>query len=96
VTPSVTSPGGPAPDRVAALHAARPHLKYVAGQQRGYVVLDLTPERLQADWWFVPTITQRSSDESRAKSLASEAGQPHLVEVATPVTGGDVDPAPRL
>ena len=42
-TPAVTSPGGPPADRIPALYAARPHLKFVAGeQQRGYVVLDLT------------------------------------------------------
>jgi alkaline phosphatase D len=94
VTSSVTSPSGLTAERAAALLKARPHLKYVEGEQRGYTVVDITRERLQADWWVVPTVTERSSAESRAKSLVSGAAQPHFVEVSTPVTAGGVDPAP--
>jgi alkaline phosphatase D len=83
ITSSVTSPSGVTAERAAALLKARPHLKFVEGEHRGYVVVDITRERLQADWWFVPTILERSSDESRAKSLVSEAARPHLVEVSS-------------
>lgn len=98
ITPAVTSPGGPAADRIAALHAARPHLKFVAGdQQRGYVVLDLTREQLQADWWFVPTILERTASERFAKGMVSRAAQPHLEEVSRPSAAGpSPDPAPNL
>jgi alkaline phosphatase D len=93
--PAVTSPGGPAPDRVAALYAARPHLKYVVGQQRGYVVVDITPERLQADWWYVPSITERSASEQFGKGMVSEARVPHFTDAATPsATRTAPDPAP--
>ena len=64
--------------------AARPHLKYVAGEHRGYVVLDLTPERLQADWWYVPTILERSDSGTIRKGMVSEAGRPHLADVDRP------------
>jgi alkaline phosphatase D len=95
VTPAVTSPGGPAADRVPAILAARPHLKYVVGQRRGYVVLDLTPERLQADWWFVPSIAERSASEQFGKGMVSEAGRPHLTEAASPLPARtSADPAP--
>jgi alkaline phosphatase D len=97
VTPAVTSPGGPAPDRVPALMAARPHLKYVVGQQRGYTVVDITRERLQADWWFVPTITERSTSEQFGKGMVVEAGRPHLTPVSNPVpTRSSPDPAPEF
>ena len=97
ITPAVTSPGGPSPEAAAALLSARPHLKFVLGQERGYVVLDLTPERLQADWWMVPTILERSESERCVKSMGSEAAAPHLVDVAAPVpTGPAPDPAPDL
>ena len=98
VTPAVTSPGGPPADRIPALYAARPHLKYVAGeQQRGYVVLDLTPQRLQADWWFVPTIVERSASERFAKGMVSGAVMPRLEEASTPAApGSPPDPAPDL
>ena len=84
VTPSITSPAWPPPDQLAAIKAARPHLKYVSGQQRGYVVLDLTRERLQADWWYVPTVTERSASEQFGKGMVSEAGGPGLADASTP------------
>ena len=98
VTPAVTSPGGPAGDRIAALYAARPHLRFVAGeQQRGYVILDLTPQRLQADWWFVPTIAERSASERFAKGMASDAAKPHFEEMSLPAgPGPSPDPASDL
>jgi alkaline phosphatase D len=98
ITPAVTSPGGPSAERAATLYATRPHLKYVAGEsQRGYVVLDLTPERLQADWWFVPTILEPTTSERFAKGMASPAGRPHLEEVNGPAAPGSApDPAPDL
>ena len=96
ITPAVTSPGGPTAERAAALHTLRPHLRFVAGEsQRGYVVLDLTPDRLQADWWFVPTILERSTSERFAKGMASAAVKPHLEEVSRPAAPGAApDPAP--
>ena len=67
------------------------------GQERGYVILDLTPERLQADWWMVPTILERSESERCVKSMGSEAAAPHLVDVPSPMpTGAAPDPAPDL
>ena len=98
IAPAVTSPGGPSAERAATLYTARPHLHYVAGEsQRGYVVLDLTAERLQADWWFVPTILARTASERFAKGMASSAASPHLEEVSTPSAPGSApDPAPDL
>lgn len=84
VTPSITSPAWPPQSQLAAIQAARPHLKYVSGERRGYVVLDVTRERLQADWWYVPTILERTASEQFGKALVSEAGQPHLVEASAP------------
>ena len=95
IAPAVTSPGGPPPDRVAGLLDTRPHLKYVVGQQRGYVVLDVTRDRLQADWWYVPTITERSEAETFGKGMTSSAAAPHLVEASGPASarpGADFAP----
>ena len=84
ITPSITSPAWPPAAQLAEIQAARPHLKYVSGEHRGYVVLDLTPERLQADWWYVPTIVERTALEQFGKGMTSEAGHPHLVDAPTP------------
>ena len=97
VTPAITSPGGPPPDRVAGILASRPHLKYVVGQRRGYAILDLARDRLQADWWFVPTITERSDAEEFGKGLISGAAAPHLVDASEPSAAKpSPDPAPDL
>jgi alkaline phosphatase D len=84
VTPSITSPTFPPEDQLPALKASRPHLKYVSGQYRGYVVLDITRDRLQADWWYVPTILERNDLEQFGKGMLSEAGRPHLAEASAP------------
>jgi alkaline phosphatase D len=95
VTPSVTSPSSMTAERHAALLETRPHLRFLEGDSRGYVVVDITRDRLHADWWFVPSVLERSTAQTRAKSLVSEAATPHLVEVSSPVTANDAgDPAP--
>jgi alkaline phosphatase D len=82
VTPAVTSPNGINPNLVGALRAARPHLKFLEAAHRGYVVVEITRERLQADWWFVPTVSERVAEETRGIRLVSEAERPHLVAVS--------------
>jgi alkaline phosphatase D len=94
-SPAVTSPGGITAERVATLLKTRPHLKFLEAGHRGYVVVDLTRERMQADWWFVPSVLERNTAETRARSLATEAGAPRLMEVASAVTASHApDPAP--
>jgi alkaline phosphatase D len=88
-TPAVSSASSMgAPDRAIPLArrflAERPHLKWVEGVHRGYFVLDLQPKQMQSDWYFVPSVTERTEDESFAKGFVSEAGAPHLFEVGTP------------
>ena len=86
VTAAVTSPNPVTPDRVPALFSSRPHLRYVASQDRGYVVIAITPDQLQADWWRVPTITERTASEQFAKGMVTHAQRPHLEEVSSPAT----------
>ena len=64
--------------------AQRPHLRWADGLWRGYAILDVTPSAMQADWFGVATITERTTRESFLKGFRSAAGQPHLVEVGSP------------
>ena len=82
----MTSPTALSTNQAASLLAARPHLKYVSGEHRGYVVLDITRERLQADWWYVPTVLERTASEQFGRGMISPAARPHLVEAATPAS----------
>jgi alkaline phosphatase D len=98
---SVTSPSnlGRGPEgarQLADILASRPHLHYADGRYRGYFIVDLTRERLQADFYRVATITERSAQEQFEKGFISESGRNHLVEVSKPAGSGRmVDPAPR-
>ena len=85
---SVTSPSnlgrGPEGEKqLAAILASRPHLHYADGRYRGYFVVDLTRERLQADYFAVATIEERNVQERFVKGFITETGRNHLVEVTT-------------
>jgi len=76
VTPGVSSPGIEDPAQAAGfaqlLAATHPHIKFVELNRRGYALLDITPERIQAEWYHVTTITERLAQESVAAVLACQ------------------------
>jgi alkaline phosphatase D len=87
VTSSSNVGGGPDGEKALAdLRAARPHLHYVDGRYRGYYIVDINAERLQADYFAVTTIEQRTRDERFVKGLAAPSGQMHLTEQQSPAT----------
>jgi alkaline phosphatase D len=45
--------------------ACLPHIRWCDLDDHGYMVLDCTPERVQAEWWFVDTVRERSTTEWR-------------------------------
>jgi alkaline phosphatase D len=56
-----------------------PHLKYVDGNKRGYVVVDVTPERTQGQWFYVRDITQRDGHtETAGPSFSTRNGENRL------------------
>jgi alkaline phosphatase D len=84
---SVSSPSNVGRDgqpQLDALRAARPHLHYVDGRYRGYYIVDMTRDRLQADYYAVATIQERSQSERFEKGFITESGRNHLVEASTP------------
>jgi alkaline phosphatase D len=97
---SVTSRSnlGAGPDgeqQLAATRAARPHLHYVDGRYRGYFVVDVSRERLQADFFVMKTIEDRTPEERFVKGYAAPAGRMHLTEQASPAAAALApDPAP--
>lgn len=58
-----------------------PHVRWVDLDSHGYVLVDVTPERLEAEWWFVETTQQRDDGEHRAAVWRVKAGEPRLVAV---------------
>ena len=89
VTPSVTSSNfdealGVPPRTTslaieAALLAQNPGLRYAELDSNGYVLLDVTAERVQAEWWFVDTVREPSPAERLDTALQVVRGTSRLV-----------------
>ena len=83
VTPAISSPPlfsiEGVRERVPLLRLAAPHVKYLEGDSRGYVLLDITQERVTADWYHVPSVTQRTDRETRSARYVCERGANRLV-----------------
>jgi alkaline phosphatase D len=82
VTPAISSPplftSASRRDATALLQLVSPHLKFVDGEHRGYVLLDVTKDRVQSEWYFVPSVDTRSPSESRAAAFVCAAGSSRL------------------
>jgi alkaline phosphatase D len=51
-----------------------PHVKYLEGNSNGYLVLDITPARLQAEWYHVPDVWKHTTAEARGATFVCERG----------------------
>jgi len=88
LTPSVTSPGFEASFPTALLDLLaqilknkNPHIKYANLKNRGYLMLDITQEKLQAQWFFTPSEFVASLEEIAGPMFEVQAGSNHLVKV---------------
>ena len=114
VTPSITSETFadriPAPSSVIELGllATAPELKHVEISSHGYLLVDCTPELVQAEWWYVDPADVTTQRFGTARS-APRTPPMHLREVDEPTedrtadarlsTGSDADdglPVPAL
>ena len=101
VTPGITSPGLPAVvvPLVERFRPEMPHMKYVDITERGYVVLDVTPARVQGAFFHVADVTLTGGDAERfaaAFSTAHDAN--HLTQdmaAAPPRTGAPAAAPPE-
>lgn len=83
-SPSNLGRGPEGPKQLAGIQAARPHLHYVDGRYRGYFIVDLTRERLQADYYAVATVEERTTKERFERGFITESGRNHLIPASTP------------
>ncbi len=60
---------------------ALPHIKWCDMDSHGYNVVDVTPERVQVEWWFVDTVLERTDKEHRAAVWQVSAGSPKITQV---------------
>jgi len=86
VTPSVTSPGFPdgAAELVSAvLPVVNPHMKYTDLKNHGFILMDVTHQRAQAEFYYAANIDaadQSGVESSKVKSMAVERGSSRLEE----------------
>ncbi len=74
---SVSSPGidtDTSGQIAGALRSANPHFKYVNLTRRGYMLLDITPQRAVAEWWYVDTVASPSNIETFAVAFETAHG----------------------
>ena len=84
VATSITSPGIADPDGTLAalVRSQNPHVKHVDLDHHGYVLLDVTPERVVGELWIVDTVAAPSGVEAFSVAFEVRDGQPHLVPSA--------------
>jgi len=58
--------------RAATLRPLARHLKFLEGEHNGYTLLDITRERIQADWYHMDSVAQRSETENKVASFVCE------------------------
>ncbi len=83
VAPAISSPplfSRGSRNTYAMLGVALPHLKYLEGEKRGYVLMDISRDRLQADWYHVPTVEMRTAEETKDASFVCEHGSGRLAK----------------
>jgi len=61
------------------LMKALPHWKWCDLDDHGYVVVDVSPDRVVAEWWFVPTVLERAPGEESGARLMVEHGTRKIV-----------------
>jgi alkaline phosphatase D len=91
---SISSPGlsDPAGVITALLGAQNPHFKYIDFNQRGYMLLDVTRERVVCEWWFVDTVVAPSSAQTLGAAFEVQHGSNRLVPSA--MTAARASPPP--
>ena len=76
-----------------AMRTDNRHLKYVDSVRNGYVVLDITPEHAQADWFFV-NVDAPNDEQTTGESWRSLAASNKLIAADAPST--EKAPGPEL
>ncbi len=78
-----------APPRTASVQveqifqATNPHIRYLEFDSHGYSIVDVTPERLQTDWYYISDRADSEATQQFARSFLSVAG----TNVVTPAAG---------
>ncbi len=87
VTPAVTSPGFPEGAAEVAgvlIPVVNPHIRYVEAKSRGFILVDVTRDRAQGEFYYAQSIEsydlRGQIDTSKTKVVAVKSGDSRIVE----------------
>lgn len=85
VATSVTSSGFDAvpgltqlPELINAIRLTNPHMQYIEGTRRGYLVMDVSRDQTRGEYYYVSTIAERGGSEELAAQYSVAAGASHI------------------
>lgn len=76
------------------IHRQNPHMRFFDLERHGYVVVDVNPERVQAEWWHVDTVAERRPGERLAARWQVRRGTAQLSPAPEPLPPRPVPSAP--
>jgi len=89
VTPSITSANASFLSNfsnTSLIKSQNPHVKYVDVTKHGYVVIDVTPQKVQGDWYFANTVSQPQPGETAGESWYVNSGERFLRKATSPTS----------
>ncbi|HSN83988.1 MAG TPA: alkaline phosphatase D family protein, partial [Polyangiales bacterium] len=84
VAPGITSPSDLSQSLIDSFVAQSPHIRYAESGRRGYFVLDVQADKVQADWYLLDGIGPGEGAETLDASWAALDGQSYLMEMSGP------------
>jgi alkaline phosphatase D len=57
------------------LMEAMPHIRWCDFDSHGYILIDVDPQELRAEWWFVDTVLKRTDSEESGAAWAVRNGE---------------------
>jgi len=82
VAPGITSPSDLPQSLIDSFVAESPHIRYAESGRRGYFVLDVQADKVQADWYLLDGIGPDQGTETLDASWAALDGQSYTMEMS--------------
>lgn len=92
VVTSITSPGFPFNVGAGVIQSGNQHVKYIDLTRHGYLILDLTEEKAQSDWYYISTKTEPEFTTEYAAGWKAADGDNFLSVASGPTEGSGYPP----
>jgi alkaline phosphatase D len=96
VVTSISTTSSPINIGQQIIQLANPHMKFIDLSQKGYLILDLTHDKAQSDWYYVSDITQPDFTSSWGAGFYTNNGDNHLSEANAEAPAGVYPPLAPL